>query len=220
MPRCRPPPVALLLSASALSALTVLAAGPLPRAEAAIGRPEPIRVPVGAEEPEGAVEREHGGYGAPELKLTSLAGSAALLAGAQGGWIFDRSLVVGGAAYGLVSSAPAPERLPRSAGERPDLSLGYGGLHVGGILWSRSVLHLSFGALAGAGRVSAGGSAPVGATFMVLEPDLELEWNAARHVRIALGGSYRLIPSTDVSAFDSRALSGPAASLAIKLGVF
>jgi len=164
----------------------------------------------------------HGGYGGPDAKLTSLAGSAALLAGAQAGWVGDHVLVLGGAAYTLVGNASSPAMLQPIAGPRATLSFTYGGARIAVVPAPRQRLHLVLGLLGGAGRVSSSssGSHEVSDTFFVLEPDAALEANLAQPVRLAIGGSYRFTGGTGIASLGTTAVNGPTAFLTIKLGAF
>jgi len=163
----------------------------------------------------------HGAYVGPDAKLTSLAGSAALLAGAQAGWVIDHRFVLGGAGYALVSDTPSPALL-QPADASATLSLAYGGARVAFVVAPGHRLHLVFGLLGGAGRIRSSSSAAgrVSDSFVVLEPDGAVEANLAPSVRLALGGSYRFTGGTGIASLGPSAVNGPAAFLTIKLGAF
>ena len=46
---------------------------------------------------------ESGGFGAPVVKMTSMMDEFAVLLGGRGGWILNRTFVLGGGGYGLVN---------------------------------------------------------------------------------------------------------------------
>src|SRR4051812_32899151 len=70
--------------------------------------------------PDAPVKAHNGGYGAPEVRVTSIAGSPGILFGSQGGWIHDHVFVLGGAGYGLVNDVT-----PQMGGAKSEaLSLG------------------------------------------------------------------------------------------------
>jgi hypothetical protein len=138
---------------------------------------------------------EHGGYGSPELKLTSLSGRSALLVGGEGGWIIGRRLVLGGGGYGAATEVQSPSVLQPAGGDA----------------------HLSMGG--GATSSTSDGSFHRSDSFFVVEPDLAAEVNLARHVRLAIGGSYRFVGGTEVTGFTATRLNGPAATLALRFGL-
>jgi hypothetical protein len=165
---------------------------------------------------------DHGGYGAPELKVTSVADSGALLAGAHGGWIINHHLVLGGGGYGLTTDVPSPSVLqPANGGAK--LTMAYGGLRFGAILAPHSIVHVAMSMLVGggnAGSATSSGAAHRSDTFWVVEPDVALEANLARNVRLTAGFEYRIVGGTEVPGLTATNLSGPAGSLAVKFGVF
>lgn len=163
-----------------------------------------------------------GGYGAPELKVSSLAGDAVLLAGGQGGWILGHSVVLGGAGYTTITDVISPGSLQSPMGNAR-LGLGYGGFRMGVILAAKSRIHATAGLLLGGGTARSDtrdDSFRRRDSFFVIEPDLEAEANIARHIRLALGATYRFIGNTEERGFTSTRLSGPAAMLSFRFGEF
>lgn len=170
----------------------------------------------------------HGGYGAPELKMTTITGDAAILAGAQGGWIIDGKVVIGVAGYALMSTHTPNAALWRATGESR-LELGYGGLRVSYVLLPQNVVHFTFSTIVGGGGLAIATKNPArsngiethdGAGFIALEPQVEAEINLTPYVRLALGASYRYLGDTVLSGLRASDLSGPAGGLAVKIGVF
>jgi hypothetical protein len=216
------------LTAMASAAVVLLAASEASAQDATAAPPARDEVLLGA-------GVHQGGYGAPEVKLTSLTGDPALLAGAQIGWIIDRSFVLGLAGYGLTTAhSPVPEL---SSPVQPSrIGFGYGGVRLAYVFTPQRLVHVSTGALIGAGGVTAitreltydpvdrdtseQWRAHHGGAFFAAEPTLEVEINVHRWVRVALSGSYRVVTDTDRPGFKSSDLSGPAGGLAIKLGTF
>lgn len=169
----------------------------------------------------------HGGYGAPEMKVTSMTGEGAILVGGQGGWIINHAFVVGAAGYGLATEHTAPATLSRVDG-RSTIQLGYGGPRVSYILRPHDPVHFTFGMLIGAGgyaittREYATNARRTHdtAAFLALEPQVEAEANLLRHLRIAIGLAYRYIGATDTPGMKQSDLSGVAGSVLVKAGVF
>lgn len=157
---------------------------------------------------------ESGGYGAPELKLTSVNGSAGLLLGSQGGWIINHHFVLGGAGYGLATDAESV-----SNGTKTTIDFGYGGVRPAVIVGSEaSMFHLTGGVLLGGMGVSRDGGSS--AVTWVIEPDLGAEMTVKKWLRVSLAGTYRIAGAASDVNLRSGQLSGPAASLAVKFGAF
>jgi hypothetical protein len=164
----------------------------------------------------------HGGYIGPDGKLTSLAGSAVLLAGAQAGWIIDHAFVLGGAGYVLTTEASSPAGLQRLDRPRATLSMTYGGARIAFVPMAQHKVHVVLGLLAGGGRVSSSsnGLSNLADGFFVIEPDAAFEAILAPPARIALGASYRFTGGTGIPGLDAGALNGPAAFMTLKIGEF
>jgi hypothetical protein len=170
---------------------------------------------------------EHGGFGAPEIKLTTMMGDAAILVGGQGGWIINHGFVLGGAGYGLATQHDAPASLSR-ANTRSTLQFGYGGPRLVYIYQPHALVHLTFGLLVGGGgysvlsRNDGANTSNVhdGRGFFVAEPQAEVEANIVKFVRVGFGLSYRYVGIGSTAALGSTDLSGPAGSLFAKLGWF
>lgn len=163
-----------------------------------------------------------GGYGAPVMKASTLAGEGILLVGGEAGWVLAHSVFVGGGGYGSVTSVVSPPSLQSTAGDAR-LGLGYGGLRMGGIIGNELPLHGSFALLLGGGSAWTENrdlSYHRSETFLVIEPQVEAEANLGRHVRFALGGGYRLIGNTEAPGFTPRRLGGPVGTLTLRVGEF
>lgn len=175
-----------------------------------------------------ASRTRHGGYGAPELKMTTITGDAAVLAGAQGGWVIDGQIVLGVAGYALMSTHTPDALLRRPTGDSR-LELGYGGLRVSYVLRPEKVVHFTVSTIIGGGGLAIATKNPArangiethdGAGFIALEPQIEAEINLTPYVRLALGASYRYLGDTVLPGLRASDLSGPAGGLALKIGVF
>ncbi|MBX3232538.1 MAG: hypothetical protein KIT84_16305 [Labilithrix sp.] len=161
-----------------------------------------------------------GGYAGPEMKVSTLAGDAVLLAGGQAGWILADSIVIGGAGYATVTDVIPPLSL-QAPGGNARLGLGYGGVRMGGILAPKQRVHGAFGLLIGGGMAYSATrdeSFRRHDRFVVVEPAVEVEANVVRHVRVALGGGYRFVGNTEEPGFLPMRLSGPSAMLVFRFG--
>lgn len=206
-----------LLSAVAIAATIVS----LPaRAAAEEAAPEDENVLIGP-------NVKHGGYGAPEVKVTSFTRDAAVLAGGQAGWIIDRRYVLGLAGYGLATAHSPTEELLRPEGPSR-IAFGYGGVRLAWVHHPERMVHVSVGMLVGAGGVSvvthdiAGGRYYThnSDAFFAFEPTTELELNVARFMRVSAGVGYRFISGTEEPGLHTSDMSGVAGGVAFKFGVF
>lgn len=205
--------------------------------------PPPVVVPVStttvtsAEPTAAAPERDqtlfqgrvhHGGYGGPESKITTLTGDVAFLLGGQAGWVIDKRLVLGMAGYGLVTTHTPAEQLQSPTGPSR-IDLGYGGARAAWIFAPAQLVHFTVGALIGAGGVGVSTKDPSAnngrrshdaEAFFAFEPQGEVEVNLFRYLRVAASGSFRYLSDTGKPGLHASDLSGPSASLALKIGYF
>jgi hypothetical protein len=164
----------------------------------------------------------HGGYGAPSLKVTALAGDALLLFGGEGGWVIGRGVVVGAAGYTSATSVVSPNALQSPAGDA-HLRISYAGARFGGIIRPLKRVHMTVGVIVGGGGATTENSGDTfhhTERFWIVEPDLGAELNVARYVRFGLSGTYRFVGGTDAPGFTPTRLNGPAAALTLRFGQF
>jgi hypothetical protein len=170
-------------------------------------------------------EIEHGGFGGPEMRVSSVLGSGAVFVGGRGGWIIDHRLIIGGAGYGLASSVHAPSAVQPAAGYY-DLQFGYGGLFLEWVVAPRRVWHFSVSSLFGAGglKYASHDLAPPStyqtSAVFVWEPALLLELNVVSFMRLDLGASYRLVQGTELAGLGNSDVGGPSGVVALKFGSF
>jgi hypothetical protein len=84
-------------------------------------------------------------------------------------------------------------------------------------------VHVSAAVLVGAGGVRLDVASSLDApedAFLVAEPELGLELDVARRVRVAAGASYRFVRGARIHAATDAELRGVAGTLALKLGHF
>jgi hypothetical protein len=167
----------------------------------------------------------HGGYGAPHVKLTTVAGHAGLLVGGEGAWIIAHSLLLGGGGYGLVTSTDAPEEARSTFGSNT-LTLGYGGVRVGYIIAPHDLWHVTASLLIGGGGVSVvernGSDTRTyrSASVFALEPDIALELNVAPMIRAGVDASYRYMSDSGIPGLSRSQIGGPAAGVLVAFGWF
>jgi hypothetical protein len=167
-----------------------------------------------------------GGYGAPVISYTQVAGEDSVLVGARGGWVINHQLVIGGGGFGLANRlAPPSGLMPNPDDYR--LNFGYGGLWVEYLIAPMQLVHGSVGTLIGAGALSVdaerNGVSPRNAysdPLFVLDPAAAVEVNVSRLVRVGLEARYRIVRGVDLAGLGDGDLSGFALGGVVKIGVF
>lgn len=174
------------------------------------------------------------GFGALDLKVGNLRGKEALIVGAYGGVIVNRTIMLGVAAYGISSSVTFDGTIPGSStGDELNLYGGYAGLLLGTMLASKEVVHISIPVVIGVGNLevsddnffssSQGKDAKYtleSSNFFVVEPGIQLELNVSQTFRLGLGASYRIVTGTDLVNVQDSDIAGFAGMLSFKFGVF
>lgn len=157
---------------------------------------------------------------------------AAWMTGGQISLVFGRKLNVGFAGYGLVSPVKS-DRLDAN-GYRMYFDMGYGGLILEPVLFTRKMIHLTIPVLLGGGGVGfRQGYDPYdpqwedidwdnynGDAFFIAEPGLNLELNLFKWMRFHAGASYRFATDGYFGSSLSGQLSGWSANFGLKLGWF
>lgn len=171
-----------------------------------------------------------GGFGAPVLKVTAINGQTSLFVGGRGGWVINKTFVIGGGGYGLVTHTPVSSLTSTS------LQVGYGGGELEYILASDEAIHASFMMLIGAGGAQMHADSLDGGmnnwergnlastTFFVFEPQVNVELNLTRWFRIGAGVSYRYTNGASMTVqqatINDVSLRGVAGVLTLKFGVY
>jgi hypothetical protein len=140
-----------------------------------------------------------GGYGGPSVMYSRIAGQDGVLVGGEGAVLLDHRLALGGAGYGWTRDTRGPtdvDGVPR------DLEVGYGGFLVRYSLFTGGPLYGSLGAIVGAGAVNLSRNSQneraedarddANDSFFVFEPQLSVQVNLLRWMRIGLQGGYRI----------------------------
>jgi hypothetical protein len=172
-----------------------------------------------------------GGFGGPVLKVGSVDDRTALFVGGRGGWVINRTFVIGGGGYGLIPLHST------GVGTQPDTTIdfGYGGLELEVILASTSVIHGSVLAHVGAGGFSVRRSFQddmmddddrtlYSTAVFVFEPAVNVEVNLLPWLRFAAGGGYRFVSGIDATingkTYDNSTVSGPFGVATVKFGIY
>jgi hypothetical protein len=153
------------------------------------------------------IERVENGFVlAPDFKYTEIDKSAARLAGASGGWVYDNTLLLGAAGYWQTNQSNGPR-------------MSYGGAVVKWLVQNTEPVGFSLGALVGGGEArlpttvtfasfdhdgrgpdnrpnvvtTQTGTVLVRERFMVFEPEAGVSLRLGRQVRLAAGVGYRVV---------------------------
>ncbi len=169
---------------------------------------------------------EHGGYGGPVVKFTTVNDKFGVLVGGRGGWIIDHTLVIGGGGYGLVNEVEANTVEPQIG---KYLEFGYGGFEIEWVVNSDKLVHFSIHTLIGGGGVqyrSESGDIAFqdryNDEFFVLEPGATLDINVTTWVRFSVGATYRYINGieSDSKLTSNTDLNGLSAMVMLRFGKF
>ena len=173
-------------------------------------------------------EIDHGGFGGPVVKFTSVNDEFALLVGGRGGWIINHTFTLGGGGYGLVNEIDMGNN---SSGNSTRLMMGYGGFEMGLILSSNQLLHMRANILIGAGAINIAENRNEdwfdfdydnnnNDTFFILEPSFGMELNVTTFFRMDVGVSYRFVSGVNYFGLQNEDIAGPSADITLKFGKF
>lgn len=139
-----------------------------------------------------------GGYGGMSVLYSQVDGDDGALVGVEGGLLVDHRLTLGGAGYGWTRDERGPadtDGIPRN------LRLGYGGLLLRYSVLTGTPVYGSVGALVGGGALALDRDThgddhenhdnAVDA-FFVFEPQLSVQVNLVRWMRLGVQGGYRI----------------------------
>ena len=160
------------------------------------------------------------GWGGPLVRVGEFAGTTSGFIGGRGGVLLGGSFTIGGMGMGLINDNI---REPGPTGRQ--LTMGYGGLYLEQMFAPSKLVHVSVGTLLGGGgaswmdRQDRRVQTPTDG-FFVIEPELSIEVNVTRFLRIGLTGSYRRISGLDLVGLPSDQLDGPMGGLSFKFGRF
>lgn len=168
---------------------------------------------------------------APDARFTEVNDQFATLAGVYGGWLTDRTLLVGAGAYWLANrendfkmqyvgglarwTVAGHRRLGVSAGAlvgfgSATLSRTYGDLFGGrvGVPDAGPVRPMGHNRFGGALALTADTRLRVDDDFFIAEPQVNALWNITPWMRLDAGVGYRLIGASDLLEDELRGVSG------------
>ena len=172
-----------------------------------------------------------GGFGALVIKVGPVDGDAGIFVGGRGGWVINRTFVIGGGGYGFTDMNYAPTGTQRDTG----IAFGYGGLELEYLIASHKMIHGTVITHIGAGgftvveRTSNGdyygnGRGLYSAACFVFEPSVNVEVNILSWLRLAVGVGYRFVTGIDAviggKTYDNGTMSGVFGVGQIKFGPY
>lgn len=199
-----------------------------------------ISIPASAEDDETLLPKEFrsGYFGGPVIKATTMSEEFALTVGARGGWVVNRSIVLGGSAHYLVNNVTVETQVPDTIAAMDavidttfDITVIYGGAEVEYVSGTHKLLHYTAGTLVGVGLVEykdydcavceEDEDTDLDADiFFVVEPSVHLMLNVTPKLRIGLGASYRYAYDVELRGVENADLSDWSAVLTVKIGRF
>lgn len=169
---------------------------------------------------DGKVDRVSG-FGGPFMSFSTLDGDFAHFMGGGGGVLLNNRFFFGGYGYGLTTRMTSKS----DAYEGMKIEFGNGGFWFGGIMKPNKVFHLSYGLKTGWGEAQIiddyNDVVDVEDKIFVVTPNIELEMNVTRFMKIGAGIDYRLVLGIDdLAGYDNMSFSSPGACLSFKFGWF
>lgn len=175
-------------------------------------------------------ELHSGGFGAFVVKVGAIDGQTSVLFGGRGGWVINRTFVIGGGGYGFTDMMYHNQSSVADTG----LSFGYGGLELEYLISSSNVVHATIMTLIGAGGLAVMRRSQFGmdndyntvysTSCFVFEPAVNIEVNILTWLRFGIGGGYRFVTGIDAvvgnKTYDNSTVSGLFGAATLKFGPY
>lgn len=174
--------------------------------------------------------RNVGFYFGFSTSYSQIDGYDAFSAGTTLALIANHGLAIGFSGKGFFSE---PYERIQGSNTSYNYTGGYGGFLIEPIILPKYPVHVSFPIILGAGGIARSRLTdfdyPYDYTevyvedaeaFLIAEPGIEIEFNVARWMRLAVGGSYRITTSLEPSDFNSNPLNGFTGGMSLKFGKF
>ncbi|HLP29374.1 MAG TPA: hypothetical protein VK147_12095 [Candidatus Didemnitutus sp.] len=175
-------------------------------------------------------ELHSGGFGALVVKVGAIDGQTSVLFGGRGGWVINRTFVIGGGGYGYTDMMHHNQNSIADTG----VSFGYGGLELEYLISSSNVVHATVMTLIGAGGLAVMRRYPYGpdndyntiysTSCFVFEPAVNVEVNILTWLRLGIGGGYRFVTGIDAvvgaKTYDNSTVSGLFGAATLKFGPY
>jgi hypothetical protein len=162
--------------------------------------------------------RDVGGFMELDLRFGDMMGEFAAFPGGRAAVLLKQRLYLGVGGAGLATDNAAIQG-PVPGSTQP-LRMGYGGMLVGYVIPTRSLVEVTADVLVGGGKVNPE-HADVDDEIFVFEPSAALQLRLApRVVRLALGASYRFVGDVDLAGIEDSDLRGFTGTVSVRLGWF
>ncbi|MBX3133715.1 MAG: hypothetical protein KF689_10060 [Gemmatimonadaceae bacterium] len=165
-----------------------------------------------------------GGFGGPIFRVTQIAGETMVLNGGGGAAVFNRRLAFGG--MGIKGTANV-DAILEGVPQRGEMDFAYGGFTIEYITRPSKLVHATYGLLLGGGGISVwpDDSRPRNTkdsttVFGLTEPQVGVQLNVTRWMRIGTTVGYRIAFGADVPKLANGQLHGPSATLLLRFGSF
>lgn len=154
------------------------------------------------------------GFGGPAIKLSRFNNQFAFMTGGRGAATINNRYTIGGGGYGIANSIMLPGS---SADTTRYFKMGYGGLELGYIFFSRgkiafgSTLLIAAGAAFSPTKPKSSSETLFGNEFnflSIMEPSLYGELALNRFMRLHAGISYRYVNGSDLTSMKVRDMNG------------
>jgi len=172
-------------------------------------------------------ENEIKGFGGIDINVTDIYSERTLMLGGYGGAIINKHVMFGLAGYGISTE----NQFRGQEGNMLNIEGGYGGLYLGAILFPNEVVHVTLPVLFGAGAFHVVDKQYFPMSFdkeyvlestalFVVQPNMQLEVNITRFMRVGVGATYRLIRGSDLRNISDDELSNWGGTFSVKVGRF
>lgn len=172
----------------------------------------------------GSTPAEYGGFGGPIFRVTQVGGETMVLNGGGGAALFNRRLALGG--MGVKGTANV-DAVIGGVAQRGEMDFSYGGFTIEYITRPSKLVHATYGILIGGGGISVWpdemrprNRSDSTVVFALTEPQVGVQLNVAKWMRIGTTLGYRVAFGADVPKLSNGQLHGPSASLLIRFGSF
>ena len=185
-------------------------------------------------------ENDLNGFGGVDIKITDLMNERSMIIGGYGGVLVNRRFLLGIAGYGIATNPEIEGQLPQGLlldttlnqlNRKLTINGGYAGVLLGGIIFTREIVHLSIPIVIGAGEIQISDEdffqnssdtdyTIESSTFFTVEPSAQLEFNITPIFRIAVGASYRWIQGLKLDNLENDDLISWTGTLSLRFGRF
>lgn len=165
--------------------------------------------------------------GGLDARATRLLGETTVLTGGRVGMLVNGATLVAFSARANLNQGLATG-FALADGREAGLSFGYGGVEIGRIIAPTHAVHVTTSLLLGGGATSyhdrrwrdgSDKALPVDG-FWLAEPEVQIETNVTRMLRVGIGGSYRFVHGARLQGVADRDFRGASGAISLTFGRF